>query len=109
MILVQLDPHMRCWYVLHRRKSLLPNISLTFHLNSYFVFSLSKEIQYTGTCVKRQLLKIPKIGLKTNYRLMQVKSIAECSHSAILSAFIKLPIATKIFVVVFLSGRFTQI
>ena len=39
---------------------------------------------------------------KTNYRLMQVKSIAECS--AILSTFIKLPFVIKIFVLSFLSG-----
>ena len=46
---------------------------------------------------------------KTGYRLMQVKSIAECSpfaecskvqgeHSAILTTFIKLPFVIKIFV-----------
>ena len=37
---------------------------------------------------------------KTNYRLMQVKSIAECSkeHSAILSTIIKLPFVIKIIV-----------
>ena len=35
----------------------------------------------------------------TDFRLMQVKSIAECSeHSAILSTFIKLPFVNKIFV-----------
>ena len=36
---------------------------------------------------------------KTDYRLMQVKSIAECSkgHSAILSTFIKLLFVIKIF------------
>ena len=39
---------------------------------------------------------------KTDYRLMQVKSIAECSkgskeHSAILSTFIKLPVFIKTF------------
>ena len=41
---------------------------------------------------------------KTNYRLMQVKSIAECSkeHSAILLTFIKLPFVIKIFVLSFL-------
>ena len=36
-----------------------------------------------------------------DYRLMQVKSIAECAkgeHSAILSTFIKLPFSIKIFV-----------
>ena len=36
---------------------------------------------------------------KTNYRLMQVKSISECSeHSEILSTFIQLPFVIKIFV-----------
>ena len=42
-----------------------------------------------------------KLDFKTNYRLMQVKSIAECiaegEHSAILSIFIKLPFVIKIF------------
>ena len=51
--------------------------------------------------------KEQKMVLKTNYRLMQVKSIAECSkrinnatreHSAILSTFIKLPFVFKTFV-----------
>ena len=37
--------------------------------------------------------------IKTYYRLMQVKSIAECSkHSAILSTFIKLPVVIKTYV-----------
>ena len=41
----------------------------------------------------------PKLVITTNYRLMQVKSIAEClEHSAILSTFIKLPFVIKIFV-----------
>ena len=35
---------------------------------------------------------------KTNYRLMQIKSIAECSKIAILSTFIKLPFVFKTFV-----------
>ena len=42
-----------------------------------------------------------KLVFKTDYRLMQVKSIAECSkgeHSAISSTFIKLPSAIKTFV-----------
>ena len=37
---------------------------------------------------------------------MQVKSIAECSNSAILLTFIKLPFGIKI---LFLRGRFTQV
>ena len=39
-----------------------------------------------------------KLFFKTDYRLMQVKSIAECSkreHSAILSTYIKLPFVFK--------------
>ena len=35
---------------------------------------------------------------KTGYRLMQVKSIAEREHSAILLTFIKLPVVTMTFV-----------
>ena len=42
-----------------------------------------------------------KVCFQTEYRLMKVKSIAECSqweHSAILSTFIKLPFVIKNFV-----------
>ena len=35
--------------------------------------------QERKTCVKLLLSKSPKIVFKTDYRLMQVKSIAECS------------------------------
>ena len=58
--------------------------------------------------VKPPLSKRLKIGFlekmvfKTNYRLMQVKGMAE--HSTILLTFIKLPFVIKI---LFLSGRFT--
>ena len=41
---------------------------------------------------------------KTNYCVMQVKSNAECSDSAMLLTFIKLPFVIKIFVLSFLSG-----
>ena len=34
---------------------------------------------YSKTCVKRPLSKRPKMFFKTDYRLMQVKSIAEWS------------------------------
>ena len=45
------------------------------------------------------LKRRPKIVFKTDYHLMQVKSIAECSkHSAILLTFINLPFGIKIFV-----------
>ena len=44
--------------------------------------------------MKRSLSKDQNLVFKTNYRLMQVKSIAECSKAT----FIKLPIVIKIFV-----------
>ena len=40
----------------------------------------------------------PKLVFNADYRFMQVKSIAEGEHSAILSTFIKLPFAIKTFV-----------
>ena len=54
---------------------------------------------FSKTCAKRTLSKRPKMFFKTNYRFMQVKSVAECSmeHSAILSTFIKLSFVIKIF------------
>ena len=42
---------------------------------------------YSKTCLKRPLKRRAKFVFKTDYHLMQVKSIAECSkgeHSAIL-------------------------
>ena len=48
---------------------------------------------YSKTCLKRPLKKTPKLVFKTDYPLMQVKSIAE---SAILSTFIKLLFVIKI-------------
>ena len=40
----------------------------------------------------------PKLVFRTDYRLMQVKSIAGWEHYAILSTFIKLSFVIKIFV-----------
>ena len=56
---------------------------------------------YSKSCVNGHSQKYHKLGFKTNYRLMQVKSIAESSpleHSAILLTFIKLPFVVKFFV-----------
>ena len=46
-----------------------------------FVLCLSK------TCVKRRLLKDQRLVFTTNYRLMQVKSMAKCSKWSILQYF----------------------
>ena len=51
-----------------------------------------------GTWLYRFLIFAPLLTFNTDYRLMQVKSIAECSkgeHSAMLTTFIKLPFSIK--------------
>ena len=57
---------------------------------------LFSGVIYSKTCVKRSLLKRPKMVFKTDYRLMQVNIIAE--YSAIVLTFIKLPVVIKTFV-----------
>ena len=53
-----------------------------------------QPVNYSKTCLKRPLKKKTKSG----FSRMQVKIISEEEHSAILSTFIKLPFATKTFV-----------
>ena len=43
--------------------------------------------KYSKTCFKQPLKKRTKLVFKTNYRLMQVKSIAECSKGSVLQYF----------------------
>ena len=71
-----------------------------------------RRSKISKTCLKRPFSKRPNMVFKTNFRLMLVKSVAECSkgeHSAILSTFIKLPFVIKIFVLYILSGRLRQV
>ena len=42
---------------------------------------------YSKTCINGHSQKDPKLVFKANYRLMQVKSIAECSKGIILQYF----------------------
>ena len=60
--------------------------------------SNAQRVSYSKTCVKQNSQKDKKLVYRINYRLMQVKSFAECSNSAILSTFIKLPFVIKIIV-----------
>ena len=56
---------------------------------------------YSKTCVKRPLLKRPKIGLQDQLSLNAGQKyciILQGEHSAILLTFIKLPFVIKIFV-----------
>ena len=67
------------------------------------VMRLKMFCLYSKTCHKED----QKLLFKTDYSLMQVKSIAECS--AILSTFFDLPFYFKTFVLLFLSGRLRQV
>ena len=63
---------------------------------------------YSKTCViQTTFKKTKKCFFKTDYRLMQVKSIAEREHSVILSTFIiELPVVIKIFVLSIFKWKF---
>ena len=70
------------------------------------------KFDYSKTCVKRPSFKRPKLFFKTNYRLMQVKSIAECSKWSILQYFrpaFSYHLSLRCLFCLFLSGRFTQV
>ena len=67
---------------------------------------------YSKTCVKWPLSKRPKMGFKTNYLLMQVKSIAECSKGSILNYFrpsLSYQLSLRSLFCLFLSGHITQV
>ena len=86
----------------------------TFHTTEISkTLTVSNNIKnYSKTCVKRPLSKRPKIGFKTNYCLMQVKSIAECSKGSILQYFrasFSYHLSLRSLFCLFLSGRFTQV
>ena len=48
---------------------------------------VDSENVYSKTCLKQPLKKKTKNGFKTDYRLMEVQSIAECSKGSILQYF----------------------
>ena len=69
-------------------------------------------MRYSKTCVKRPLSKDRKLIFKTNYRVMQVKSIADCSKGSILQYFrpaLSYHLSLRSLICLFLSGRLTQV
>ena len=69
------------------------------------------NLLYSKTCLKWPLSKRPKLFFKTNYRLMQVKSIAECSKGSILQYFgpsLNYHLSLRSSFCLFLSGRLRQ-
>ena len=78
-------------------------ICITFH-NVY-------TIQCSKNCLKGTLKKKTKIGFEINYRLLQVKSIAECSKRSIFQCFrpaLGYPLPLRPLFCLFFSGLFTQ-
>ena len=61
----------------------IPSHCLSYQ--SFFVVTSAGNVQ--ENCVKRPLLKRPKLVFKTNYLLMKVKNIAEFSKGSILQYF----------------------
>ena len=75
--------------------------SIICHLHHNIGGTFKLKHLYSKNCLEQPLSKRAKMVFKTNYCLMQVKSIAECSkgeHSAILSIFIKLLFVIKTFI-----------
>ena len=52
-----------------------------------FLQNNSKYIRYSKACLKGPLKRNQKLVFKNDYRLMQVKSIAECSKRAFCNTF----------------------
>ena len=69
-------------------------------------------MHYSKTCLKRSLSKRPKLVFKTDYCLMRVKSIVECSKGSILQCFwpsLSYHLSFRYLLCLFLSGRFRQV
>ena len=67
---------------------------------------------YSKTCVKQPLSNRPKMVSKMDYRLMQVKSIVECSKGSIMQYFwpsLSYQLSLRPIFCLILSGRFTQV
>ena len=82
----------------------------------YIVYKIRTKDQipciYSKTCVKRPYSKIPKMVFKADYRLIQVKSIAECSKGSTLQYFrpsISYQLSLRSLFCLSLSGRLTQV
>ena len=77
-----------------------------------FILFNSLHAGYSKTCLKRPLKKKTKIGFQDRLLLNAGQKYCRMlhgEHSAILSTFIKLPFAIKIFVLSILSDRLRQV
>ena len=80
--------------------------------SAIIIFLLTSLTKFSKTCLKQPLKKRQKLVLKTAYRLMQVKSIAECSKGSILQYFPpswSYYLSLRSLFCLFLSSRFRQV
>ena len=74
--------------------------------------TVNLTLLYSKTCLKWPLKKEQKLVSKIDYRLMQVKSIAECSKRAFCNTFdlsLSYHLWLRSLFCLFLSGRFRQV
>ena len=86
--------------------------SLLFDAISTKILCASSYTIYSKTCLKPPLSKRLKLVFKTNYRLIQVKRIAECSKGTILQYFrpsLSYHLPLRSLLCLFLSGRLRQV
>ena len=92
--------------------------SLRYHLSLRSLFCLflsgrfTQVLLYSKTRLKQSLSKRPELVSKTNYGLMQVKSIAECSKGSILQYFppsLSYHLSLRSLFCLFLSGCLRQV
>ena len=81
-------------------------------LQSHYHCIQSTKSLYSKACVNSQSEKDRELVFKTNYCLMQVKSIAECSNGSILQYFqpsLSYQLSLRPLLCLFLSGRLGQV
>ena len=107
----------QCLYCLHtQRCRLRPKLRPLTTLDSYSYMLKELLYAYAISTVKPvqngHSQKDRKLVFKTNYRLMQVKSISECSKGSILQYFwpsLSYHLSLRFLFCLFLSGCFTQV
>ena len=73
--------------MLSRSKTCLDEASARGCQEALGGFCAFEKITYSKTCVNGHFQKDKKLVFKSNYRLMKVKSIEECSKGSILQYF----------------------
>ena len=84
----------------------------TFQISFFLAYVKIEMLRYSKTCLKDRSQKAKKMVFKTNYRLMQVKSIAECSKGSILQYFrpsLSYHLSLRSSLCLFLSGHLRQV